>query len=386
MLPMRKAEDPHPHTTMSALVDRNRHEKICAFPESRCNRTPRSRWFFGALMVVLLSFPWIRNVTSLLSEAQDDDDPATSKKPPHKHKRSVRFIPYPHKTLGSGTSLQCQWETRPIPIVNNTSEESFLDFTQQNAYTEGICIPNTLNETLHIFSTEDAIKCLSSKAQNRDIKLLFAGDSYMKQLTIGLADILLSKHIRDDEQMRNAVVRQEFLSTANHEMEKRRSEEENSTFPYVEYVGPMCYGKEPLNKTCREIINKLDGGNSSDYVWIIGSGVHIYRRQNQVVSATVQELNNFLETTDQIIFVSPPFYYPSKEFTDQLVRDQAEVYRGLLPNVAPENIAHPFLDVYELTRACTWKNCSYDRAHRSRFVNRWKAQMLLNTLCEVEMQ
>ena len=28
------------------------------------------------------------------------------------------------------------------------------------------------------------------------------------------------------------------------------------------------------------------------------------------------------------------------------------------------------------------ENCSYDGGHRSRYVNRWKAQLLLNTLCE----
>jgi hypothetical protein len=26
------------------------------------------------------------------------------------------FIPHPHKTLGSGTDVQCQWETRPVTL------------------------------------------------------------------------------------------------------------------------------------------------------------------------------------------------------------------------------------------------------------------------------
>ena len=359
-----------------------RHEKICA--DSRCiicscYRTSWSsssvRWFFGAL--VILSFPLIHNFrTSLLSKAEDE--PTTSKQP--LHKRSVRFIPYPHRTLGSGASLQCQWETRPI-LDNNTS----LDFTQQNAYREGICIPPTLNETLHIFSSEEAIECLSSKAQNRDIKLMLSGDSYMKQLTIGLADILLSTHIRDDEEMMNSDQRIEILSATHQAMETRRRQA-NSTFPHVRYTGMQCYGDKPLNTTCRDAINKDGGDSSTDYVWIIGSAVHIYTRQKQVVSAAVREINDFLDRNERILYVSPPFYYPHEKFTDKLVRDQAEVYKGLLPSVAPNNADNPFMDVYELTRACTWENCSFDRAHRSRFVNRWKAQMLLNTLCEVEKE
>lgn len=211
----------------------------------------------------------------------------------------------------------------------------------------------------------------------------------MKQLTIGLADILLSKHICDDKEMVAAGPRDEVLSVAHREMGRRRSEEENSTFPFVKYVGKQCYGTTPLNTTCTDMIDQLGGDNSTDYVWIIGSAVHIYARlvnATTPVRATIHEISNFLDTTKQILFVSPPFYYPDERFTDQLVQDQAEIYRGLLPNVAPENAAHPFLDVYELTRSCQWENCSYDRAHRSRFVNRWKAQLLLNTLCEIEVQ
>mmetsp|Transcript_15449 Transcript_15449/g.25334 ORF Transcript_15449/g.25334 Transcript_15449/m.25334 type:complete len:375 (-) Transcript_15449:2659-3783(-) len=363
-----------------------RRKKICGFPESRsscsCYRiswsSSSAKWFFGAL--IILSFPLIRNFRINLS-SEDDEQPL--------HQRSVRFIPYPHKTLGSGTSLQCQWETRPA------ATESYLDFTQQNAYTEGVCIPPTLNETLHIFSTEEAIECLSSRLQNRDIKLMLAGDSYMMNLAIGLFDILLSKHITGDEELLESASCRVMLSSAHNELDKRRTE--NATLPNVHFFGSQCYGRPSLNTTCRQIVNKLGGGNSSDYVWIIGAGCHIYTRQKnrktspsitpeRAVSATVQEINDFLDTTDRIIFVSPPFYYPDKRFNDIFVRDQAEVYRQLLPIVAPENPAHPFLDVYELTRACRWKNCSYDRAHRSRFVNRWKAQMLLNTLCDVDFQ
>ena len=42
-----------------------------------------------------------------------------------------------------------------------------------------------------------------------------------------------------------------------------------------------------------------------------------------------------------------------------------------------------YIQKIELTRSCTMKNCSFDGGHSTHFVERWKAQLLLNTLCEV---
>lgn len=35
-----------------------------------------------------------------------------------------------------------------------------------------------------------------------------------------------------------------------------------------------------------------------------------------------------------------------------------------------------------MLQSCYMENCSSDGGHRARFVNRWKAQLLLNMLCE----
>lgn len=56
---------------------------------------------------------------------------------------------------------------------------------------------------------------------------------------------------------------------------------------------------------------------------------------------------------------------------------------AVLPHVAPRQPDHPFLDVYQPTSSCTMANCSYDDGHRSRYVNRWKAQLLLNIVCKI---
>eukprot|EP01052_Picozoa_sp_SAG31_P000736 SAG31_NODE_21_length_34109_cov_60.598824_20_plen_537_part_00 len=44
----------------------------------------------------------------------------------------------------------------------------------------------------------------------------------------------------------------------------------------------------------------------------------------------------------------------------------------------------PCVDFHHMTAACQFENCSADGAHMSRFVNRMKAQILLNMLCKVE--
>ena len=63
-----------------------------------------------------------------------------------------------------------------------------------------------------------------------------------------------------------------------------------------------------------------------------------------------------------------------------------QIYDELLPTLAPLNPKQPFLDVFQLTDSCNAANCSYDGGHRSRFVNRFKAQLLLNTLCEYSIR
>ena len=290
---------------------------------------------------------------------------------------SVKFIPYPHRTLGSGDSIKCEWETR------SNYNTPHLDFTQRNALTEGICIPPSLSNTIHIFSSDEAIQCLSSKIQQREIRVILAGDSYMKQMYIGLADILLSKHISEDKEMKDNIQRSKILAKAQYWVMNRHETNETS-FPYAQYLcEEECYGKKALDK-CSQCINNNTRVGKDD-VWVVGVGIHIYARSNKQVDFTVEKIQQFLETEEEYkrtIYVSPPHFFQREDYPTQS-KNMERVYHGLLPNVAPEQPAHPFLDVYQLTKSCTWGNCTFDGGHRSRFVNRWKAQLLLNTLCEV---
>ena len=312
----------------------------------------------------------------------------------------VQFVPHPHRILGSSGQVQCQWETR------STANASKMDFTQSNAFNEGVCIPPALEKTIHVFSSAEAIECLSTAVQKREIRLIFSGDSYMKQLYIGMVDILLSKHVNVSvpcvswqcrflwrntpgikTEMTNAQERNEFVSVARQLVRKRLGAP-NSTFPEVQYLCEHeCYGKVRLDK-CSECIDAFSGNNTG-HVWVVGAGIHVMNRNmdgNNVTreQKTVQEISQFLdrESSKRVIFVSPPYFIHREDYKHQQTR-MDRLYLNLMPYVAPQRPDHPFLDVHQLTKSCHMKNCSYDGNHRSRYVNRWKAQLLLNLLCQV---
>jgi hypothetical protein len=268
-------------------------------------------------------------------------------------------VPVPHNTLGGGIDMECKWETRILPPENDTLIT--YDTVQRDAYAEGICVPPTLNASLHVYSSFQAKECLSSRT------VIISGDSYMKQLFVGLADILLSKKLHRDTQMIRSFNRSRVVASANYWLARRHEEDEY--FPNVQYhCEKECYGKIlPFGRTCTGCINPLTIRGNGSAVAVVGAGVHMK-------NDTIGEILRFLNMSIGTIFV------PMPEGSNRSLL----VYMGLLPHVAPLVPNRPFLDVYQLTRSCTMMNCSYDGEHRSRYVNRWKAQLLLNTLCEMK--
>ncbi|KAL3800413.1 hypothetical protein ACHAW5_009091 [Stephanodiscus triporus] len=234
------------------------------------------------------------------------------------NRRRAIFIPFPHNTLGSGVDMECRWETKAL----REGDAAKYDSTQRAAFAEGVCVPPRLNSSLRVFSSAEARECLRFR------RVIISGDSYMKQLFVGLADILLSTKLSRDYQMVGSSNRSKVVASANHYLTERRRRDNT--------------------------------------VAVVGAGVHIE-------GAALGEIKKFLNLTKRTIFVPMPAG----------LNRSREVYEGLLPYLAPNHPEHPFLDVFQLTRSCTMQNCSYDGSHRSRYVNRWKAQLLLNTLCEI---
>lgn len=296
-----------------------------------------------------------------------------------KSNRRVIFVPFPHRLLGSGTDAQCQWKTMGFDVANDiTSGSEPYDMIQRSAFEEGVCIPPHphLNASIHVFSSAEAIDCL-----RHPNTVVMSGDSYTKQLFIGLADILLSTKLDKDKQMLNASQRRKTVAQAQQWLDRKRKE--NPSFPRVQFTClDECYGKSaPFSSVCSRCINHIIGQNDTS-VAVVGSGIHFGNR--------VEQINKFLDLANRTIYVPMPHALLRKVLPEykaaapkkNLMKE--EVYRALLPNLAPHNMEHPFLDVYQLTRSCTMDNCTYDGGHKSRYVNRWKAQLLLNTLCEVK--
>ena len=158
-------------------------------------------------------------------------------------------------------------------------------------------------------------------------------------------------------------------------------------FPIVQYKCERdCYGKlDHFNTTCSECINSYTN-NDNNTVGVVGAGIHIANRikGSGKINSIVQEMNAFLGKAHHTIWTSMPSYNIDK-VPDAYKKEHVwkhKINTKLIQNVAPTNPDHPYLDVFQLTNSCNMENCSYDGGHRSRYVNRWKAQLLLNTLCE----
>jgi len=61
----------------------------------------------------------------------------------------------------------------------------------------------------------------------------------------------------------------------------------------------------------------------------------------------------------------------------------SDIYWNFVHDLAPryDTKKMRYMDVFQLTGTCYFDNCTSDGGHRARFVNRWKAQLLLNTIC-----
>ncbi len=92
--------------------------------------------------------------------------------------------------MGSGVDMECRWETK---IIAGDDTTNFVSI-QRAAFAAGVCIPPRLNASIHVFSSSEARECSRSK------RVIISGDSFMKQLFIGLTDILLPKKVNGDKQ------------------------------------------------------------------------------------------------------------------------------------------------------------------------------------------
>ena len=91
----------------------------------------------------------------------------------------------------------------------------------------------------------------------------------------------------------------------------------------------------------------------------------------EALNATIHEMKQFLNMATHTTFVSMPSYdidkmqYHKMQSMYVNMRKDEHINRindGLRESSTVKN--HPFIDVFSLTKACNWANCSYDGGHR----------------------
>jgi hypothetical protein len=169
--------------------------------------------------------------------------------------------------------------------------------THQDAFVEGMCVPQFLNASIHFFSSSEAQECLRSR------KVIISGNSYTQQLFVGLADILLSKHLIGDREMigkdnRSGVV----VALENHRLAQHH--ERDVLFPSVEYhCGRDCYGysqNAPFGEVSFGCLNLLTSKNNGSTIAVVGAGMHIGK------GSVIQEVRKFLDLAIWTLFMLGP--------------------------------------------------------------------------------
>ena len=312
--------------------------------------------------------------------------------------RKVRFVSFPHQTWLTkelvGDEATCTWQTESllIPGVHEYlfgKNRSSLDVIQQAALREGICVPqnDTLRARLHVFSSLEARQCLSSPSSPNIGKILVSGDSYNQQLFIGLADILLADP--SNNEITASHMRQKVLT-------QRMAALQNSTLaPAVVFTCLFhCVGQSYKGQTFADkcswclqhgehshLSQTSSNTSNTSAAVVVGASVHVVKANGK---AALGVLIDFLTRNPNVLFNTMPAYHletvPAEYRDKPWHTNNNKFYKALLEWHAKND--RPVLDFYQLTQACAWKNCSADGGHRSRFVNRWKAQLLLNAVCE----
>ena len=126
----------------------------------------------------------------------------------NKYNNSIRqpfFLPFSHNVIALKNNNRCKWITRDyLTTLSSSSSTSKKkrdlivqkllghdidspDKVQITTLSEGFCLSKNTGKYhhIHLFSTDEARSCLKDKT------LVITGDSYTKQLFIGLCDIIL---------------------------------------------------------------------------------------------------------------------------------------------------------------------------------------------------
>ena len=297
----------------------------------------------------------------------------------------LQFIRWPHRCVFDGYLNDGTWVTNDNDGILNAmlyQSSKSPDIIQNSSLSEGIFLVqsnHSNSNNFHLFSAKEAQTCLWKRS------VLIAGDSYMKQLYIGLADILLGDPSNNEIHggaQRGVVaelIRKRLSSTFGSNMD-------------IRFIFSSCYLKDlscfkVAIKSNKSFLKKADA-------LVINCLIHhaeVHKHENETMGINyMQQLRNLFHDmiSDRIpvTWATGPSYENSKvplKYVNSTKHRSTIELNALTMTLAKEyNI--PLLDFYTITGKCWWNNCTADGGHRSRFVNRMKAQMLLNNLCSIK--
>lgn len=273
----------------------------------------------------------------------------------------IEFIKYPHSDVFGGELSEGTW------LVGDAAKAYFnlasYDRIQMAAVEEGVFIPLKYDHpggshSWHLFSSMDARACLSNKT------LDFAGDSYMKQFAIGLMDIILESP-SDKE-----IYGRSHRTAVMHERIAEVSESNDPSISSIHFhwLHPVCEHEE-VQCFVEHII---ESPRQAD---VFAINVFVHPSYGDNMDQYLTQLSELFDISSTHLIWATGLYHEHEGWNASSYNLDAKAY------AISKSI--PMLDMYTLTRTCPWRHCYADGSHRSRFVNRMKAQMLLNLVCRV---
>lgn len=264
------------------------------------------------------------------------------------HSLVIDFVDWPHIPVFTGNLAFGEW----IAGTFKSRNDSFVlgskrDKIQHHAFTEGIFYPRMNRANFRIFSTNEARQCLSGK------KVYILGDSYMKQMFIGLADILLGDP--SNFQLTSWSVRERIYKSIN----QRLKEAFNGTFALDYKFENLCHAD--LFTFEQKFKNDLFWKGASAVVMnVVTHHLSAHSKDSDVVKKYLESVKRLFTMRGlKLTWATGPSYDISKvplQYANTTSQHPFnKINFGVLELARQYKI--PLLDFYTLTRMCTWKNC-----------------------------
>ena len=297
-----------------------------------------------------------------------------------------KFTKYPHNRIFNDFLEGGYWDYNYGRLGNNKNTDinymhvnismSNHDKIQSVALLDGIFIPNITKgngRIYHIYSSQEARRCLAGKT------VYICGDSYMEQMFIGLGDILLGDPT--NVEMHNSPTRNSVCHDRSESLKKI------TDLHNIDYAFSYCIHGD-LNCFMDQFL-KIKSQWSRIHAVVLHCLVHdidIHGTSENSAKNYMLKLGSIFNFTKQglpLTWATGPSYDISKVpiLYKNRTNERPTVRLGFESIELARTVGIPLLDFFTLTDRCIAKNCSSDGGHRARFVNRMKAQMLLNNLC-----